>query len=166
MSSKDPKTNEPENIGRRNFLVGMIVFLGGLIGLALGGSGLTYFLSPGWKGKKENWVEVGLESDLPEGQPVKREFVQRIKDGWATTENQGTVWLLKNQGQLAAYSPHCTHLGCPYRWDSDKNSFVCPCHGGVFDKFGKVLSGPPPRGLDRYQVKVNQGVINILPEEA
>jgi len=166
MDANEKKPNVPESPGRRNFLTGMIVFLGGAIGLVLGGSGLVYFLSPGWKGKKENWVEVGLDSDLPEGQPVKKEFVQRIKDGWATTESQGTVWLLKDKGQLTAYDPHCTHLGCPYRWDSDKNSFVCPCHGGTFDKTGKVLGGPPPHGLNHYQVKVVQGVINVLPEEA
>ena len=30
--------------------------------------------------------------------------------------------------------------------------FFCPCHDGVFDKDGKVVSGPPPRDLDVYDV--------------
>jgi menaquinol-cytochrome c reductase iron-sulfur subunit len=166
MCPSDNKTNEPENPGRRKFLAGAIAFLGGIIALVLGGSGAVYFLSPSWRGKKDNWVEAGPEAELPEGQPVKKEFIQRATDGWVTTESGGSVWLLKEKGTLTAFNPHCTHLGCPYRWDPSKNLFLCPCHNGVFDKSGKVVSGPPPRGLDRYPVKVENGVISILPEEA
>ena len=166
MCPIEKKHSEPVNPERRKFLAGVIGVLGGIIALIMGGSGAVYFLSPAWRGKKENWVEVGLATDLPEGQPVKKEFIQRIMDGWATTESQGTVWLLKDKGQLTAYNPHCTHLGCPYRWDSAKGAFVCPCHGGTFSKDGKVVSGPPPRSLDRYGVKVENNVISILPEEA
>jgi Rieske Fe-S protein len=48
----------------------------------------------------------------------------------------------------------CTHLGCRVRWIADQESFFCPCHNGVFDAQGSVVSGPPPRPLDRYEVKV------------
>ncbi len=166
MYPSGKKLNDPVNPGRRRFLAGVIAFLGGVIAFMLGGGGAVYFLSPAWRGKKENWVEAGPETDLPEGQPVKKEFIQRTIDGWATNENRGTVWLLKDKGTLTAFNPHCTHLGCPYRWDPDKNLFLCPCHNGVYDKNGRVVSGPPPRPLDRYPMKVENGMITILPEEA
>ncbi len=165
MCPLDKKNNEPENSERRKFLGAAIAFIGGVIAFVLGGSGAVYFLSPAWLGKKENWIEIGLEKDLPEGQPVKKEFIQRIMDGWATTESRGNVWMLKEQGKLTAFDPHCTHLGCPYRWDADQKLFLCPCHNGVYDKSGKVVSGPPPRPLDHYSVKVESGVVSILPTE-
>lgn len=166
MCPIDQKSNEPENPSRRRFLAGFISFLGGLIALTMGGGGAVYFLSPAWRGRKENWVEAGPVADLPEGQPVKKEFIQRSMDGWVTSESRGTVWLLRDKGSLTAYNPHCTHLGCPYRWDPDKNLFLCPCHNGVYDKSGKVVSGPPPRPLDRYPLRVDNGIVSILPQEA
>jgi Rieske Fe-S protein len=48
----------------------------------------------------------------------------------------------------------CTHLSCRVRWVAERGQFFCPCHNGVFDKEGLVVSGPPPRPLDRYEVKV------------
>lgn len=48
----------------------------------------------------------------------------------------------------------CTHLGCLVQYDSEKRLFVCPCHAGVYDLEGKVISGPPPRPLERIPVKV------------
>jgi len=79
-------------------------------------------------------------------------------------EGRSSVWLTCQGDKVAAFDPHCTHLGCPYRWDDAKQTFVCPCYSGVFSKTGEVLSGPPPRPLDRYQVKLSDGNIQILPE--
>jgi len=56
--------------------------------------------------------------------------------------------------ELRAISTSCTHLGCSVYWQQDKNQFYCPCHQGVFDKDGKVISGPPPRSLDSYRVEL------------
>ncbi|TDI85191.1 MAG: hypothetical protein E2O78_04900 [Caldithrix sp.] len=32
----------------------------------------------------------------------------------------------------------------------------CPCHDGVFDVNGNVVSGPPPRPLQKYEVDVDE----------
>jgi menaquinol-cytochrome c reductase iron-sulfur subunit len=42
-------------------------------------------------------------------------------------------------------------------------SFVCPCHGGVYDFQGKVIGGPPVRPLDRFQTRVEKGQVQIGP---
>jgi menaquinol-cytochrome c reductase iron-sulfur subunit len=157
--------NEPENPRRRKFLIGLITLMGGFITFILGGSGLFYFLSPAFQRKKENWVELGPLSGLKEGEPVKVDYLQRQADGWETIEKPDTVWVLKQKDQVVAYDSHCTHLGCHYRWDSSKDSFICPCHGGVFSREGLVVSGPPPRPLSRLSVKTENGVLFILPVE-
>ena len=59
-----------------------------------------------------------------------------------------------SERQVKAISTSCTHLGCSVHWQADKKQFYCPCHQGIFDTNGKVISGPPPRPLDSYRVEI------------
>jgi cytochrome b6-f complex iron-sulfur subunit len=34
------------------------------------------------------------------------------------------------------------------------NRFICPCHAGIYDLEGNVLSGPPPKALIKLPVRV------------
>ena len=53
-------------------------------------------------------------------------------------------------GTLVAYSSVCTHLGCAVLWSAKNGDLQCPCHKGVFDaRSGRVMAGPPQRGLRR-----------------
>ncbi|MBI4365493.1 MAG: Rieske (2Fe-2S) protein [Deltaproteobacteria bacterium] len=149
---------------RREFLKKGIFILGGLTLLGLGIPGATYFLSPLWQRKEEDWIELGPVSAIPTGTPTKVDFVQRKKDGWATIEGRASAWVVTADGAgFIAYDPRCTHLGCPYRWDEGKAAFVCPCHTAIFDVEGKVVAGPAPRGLDRFATKVVEGRLFIRP---
>lgn len=154
-----------EDMTRRKFLTWMTALMGGAVAAVLGGSGAAYVLSPAWRKKQEEWVEVASLGAVPDGVPTKVDYVKRKMDGWMTIEGKSSVWILKQKtGELTAFDPKCTHLGCPYRWDQEKEAFLCPCHTAVFSKSGEVVSGPPPRPLDRFPVKVEKGVILILPE--
>ena len=164
MCPKEKDQPGPENPQRRNFLIALIILMGSFIGFVLGGSGFYYFLSPAWRGKKEDWIQVGPVDSIKEGDPIKLDYVKRKKDGWEVIESPSSVWVMLQRGEWVAYDPHCTHLGCPYRWDAGKQAFLCPCHGGVFSKDGSVVSGPPPKPLQRYPVKVEGGFIYVLPE--
>jgi cytochrome b6-f complex iron-sulfur subunit len=55
---------------------------------------------------------------------------------------------------IRAFSRVCTHLGCLVKYYPEKQLFICPCHGGSYDLNGNVVSGPPPRPLPRFAVKV------------
>ena len=159
---------EPLNLNtpqpRRRFLEWSIVALGGLIGVALGGVGLGYFVAPAFKREAEDWIDLGIATNIPLGVPTKVEFTQRKRDAWIVTEQMSYAWVLtSNHQDFIVYNPHCTHLGCPYRWDQAKKQFLCPCHAAVFGPDGAVVSGPPPRPLDRYGVKVVSGRLLIQP---
>ncbi len=164
---KDPKgiSSGPENPQRRTFLIALIAGMGGFIGFILGGSGLYYFLSPALRGKKKEWVDLGPLHNFKEGQPVKADYLQRKRDGWEVIDSSGVVWVLKEKENYVVFDSHCSHLGCPYNWDSAKEQFVCPCHGGIFGKDGRVVAGPPPRPLDRIPVKTENGSLFIMLEE-
>ena len=58
------------------------------------------------------------------------------------------------QGDLKAFSAVCTHLNCTVQYDGTAGVIWCACHNGKFDLNGQVISGPPPRPLEQYQVNV------------
>ena len=57
-------------------------------------------------------------------------------------------------GDLAAFSAVCTHLECTVQFKADTSQIWCACHNGLYDLAGNVVSGPPPRGLERFTVKL------------
>ncbi len=75
------------------------------------------------------------------------------------------VQVVRAGDQLRAISTVCPHLGCRVRWEPQNTRFFCPCHNGVFDAEGKVVSGPPPRPLDRYEVEVVDGSVYLKVKE-
>jgi menaquinol-cytochrome c reductase iron-sulfur subunit len=146
------KDNAPT---RRRFAYAVIYGLGALIGAALAIPSTLYLVLPPKARKQQSWVEAGDLSQLQPGVPLEMTFRRIRADGWKIYSEKGTAWVVKTaEGKIIAFSPICTHLGCAYHWDATKAEFVCPCHGSDFAVDGRVLSGPAPRPLDRYEVKV------------
>jgi menaquinol-cytochrome c reductase iron-sulfur subunit len=70
---------------------------------------------------------------------------------------------LSQYNHYVALSSRCMHLGCPVRYIPAAERFVCPCHGGVYDFTGEVVSGPPVRPLDRFYTRVRDGLVELGP---
>ncbi len=62
--------------------------------------------------------------------------------------------LLHTDKGFVAFSRVCTHLGCLVKYNPERHLFICPCHAGMFDLEGNVVSGPPPKPLQKFTVKV------------
>jgi menaquinol-cytochrome c reductase iron-sulfur subunit len=125
------------------------------VGAGLGITALPYLFMPAKRAGQEGWIDAGDLSELAPESPRKLTFVRRRIDGWDVSEGQASAWVVRQPGGgITAFSPSCTHLGCAYRWESTKEEFLCPCHGSRFAMDGKVLGGPAPRPLDRYEVKI------------
>ena len=77
---------------------------------------------------------------------------------------QARVMIVASGTQLRAFNAVCTHLGCIVHWDDRVKRFICPCHNGVFDTNGKVVSGPPPRPLDEIKVAVRGDDVVVFIE--
>ena len=58
----------------------------------------------------------------------------------------------------------CTHLGCIPGYNPDEQTFLCACHGGMYDFTAEVTKAPPPRGLDIPPFKVDGNKL-VLGEE-
>jgi Rieske Fe-S protein len=55
-------------------------------------------------------------------------------------------------GELQAFNAVCTHLQCTVQYKADTSQIWCACHNGLYDLQGNVVSGPPPRPLERLTV--------------
>lgn len=64
-------------------------------------------------------------------------------------------------GDLKAFSASCTHLDCIVQYDPNSKQIICACHNGAYDLTGKNVSGPPPRPLDEFIVKVSGDDITV-----
>lgn len=87
-----------------------------------------------------------------------------IRDGWEERTENRVIYIRSNANepdQPIVLSATCTHLGCTVRWDDQKREFACPCHGGRFDAEGKVIGGPPPRGLANLPAEIRDGDIYV-----
>jgi menaquinol-cytochrome c reductase iron-sulfur subunit len=150
--------------GRRSFGYAVIYGLGALMGAALAIPAALYLFLPPKTRKQQSWVEAGDLSQLSPGVPQEMTFRRIHADGWKIYSEKGTAWVVKNpDGKVVAFAPACTHLGCAYHWDADTSKFLCPCHGSTFGIDGTVLSGPAPRPLDRFEIKVENAHLWLGP---
>jgi menaquinol-cytochrome c reductase iron-sulfur subunit len=146
---------------RRNFLSRLSLTLGG-IGAALVAIPSIGFLL-GLRKTPQVWRTVGKLNDFRLGSTVDVSFVDPSPLPWSGVTAQTAAWLRRvGDDQFIAFSMNCTHLGCPVRWLADANLFMCPCHGGVFYADGAVASGPPPKRLNQYPVRVQNDEVQIL----
>jgi len=68
--------------------------------------------------------------------------------GAVVNYEQEKIALYKSpDGNVSALSPVCTHAGCIVTWNDAEKSWDCPCHGGRYDVYGTVLTGPPRKNL-------------------
>jgi Rieske Fe-S protein len=109
------------------------------------------------------WSDVGgVDEFASASAPVKKLVTVEQRDGWRKIVSEKAVYVVKQKGgELIVLSSVCPHLGCSVAWQAEKSGFSCPCHGGFFAEDGQHLSGPPPRGLDLLESKVEDGTLKV-----
>jgi menaquinol-cytochrome c reductase iron-sulfur subunit len=155
---------QPAGPNRRAFFIGAIYGIWAIITAALGLPALIYLFFPPKAKQNNDWVDIGDVTKLGVNSPVEMVFRHNRTDGWKVTSEKSTAWVVKQpDNQVVAFGPECTHLGCAYHWEDSRSQFVCPCHSSLFAVDGRVVSGPAPRPLDRYEVKVQGARLLIGP---
>jgi menaquinol-cytochrome c reductase iron-sulfur subunit len=149
--------NEPS---RRDFIKATLTGIGGLIGALIGIPSVTYLLSPALQAWAEDQalIPLGQVENYPIGIPTRFEFTRTKVNGWErTATNYGLDVVRRRDREVRVFSDVCTHLGCRVTWHPDIEHYVSPCHDGHCDITGAVLSGPPPRPLDEFVTKIENG---------
>ncbi|MCX6030927.1 MAG: Rieske (2Fe-2S) protein [Chloroflexi bacterium] len=148
MPEISPQPHTSPFTTRRRFIQAGI----GLVGAAWAGVFVQSRIFPEATAEGVKPVEVPL-AELPVGGTK------------AITYGATPVLVLRTAEGLRAFALICTHLGCIVQWQEGKKEFFCPCHQGIFDQFGEVISGPPPVPLEQVAVKV-EGEKVIVGEAA
>lgn len=139
---------------RRSALARIVT--GGLALVTASLAGLVALVAaPRSRAVERKWRRAISLFDLPPDQPTVAVLAERYADGWYHTRKQTVVFIDRDGQEYRALSATCTHLGCRVNWDDATKKFRCPCHGGVYDRAGRVLEGPPPAPLTRVAVRLN-----------
>jgi len=142
------------NSDRRGFFLTIVYGLWAAMAAALSLPAAIYLLLPPKLRRDTEWTDAGDVTKMVSDSPVEMVFRRNRTDGWRVLSEKSTAWAVKLNNEIIAFAPQCTHLGCAYHWDDPKKQFLCPCHTSVFSIDGKVISGPAPRPLDRFNAKV------------
>ena len=147
------QTDVAAEAGRRSFLKWVIRASGAIIGLVTIIPGVGMLFAPVIAGSNRQRRKVLFHQPIDAQSPS---YIPARVEGQEDTA-PGIFIRKAADGRHEALSAKCTHAGCAVSWKADKNEFFCPCHAGRFDSNGEVLSGPPPRPLDRLPVEVVGG---------
>ena len=142
---------------RRKF---MITIGNSAIGVISAGSiGLVYdFMRPN--------VVTELPSRFQIGTPENYQ-----PDSFVFNEEYQLFIVRNEEGSFYAISSICTHLGCTVNKrpvnipEQPEKVIFCPCHGSIYSVTGNVISGPAPRPLDRFRIRMQDGKLIIDKNE-
>lgn len=143
--------HDPDYITRTRFLSGVAIAGGAVLTGAIGVPIVGFAVTDAVKGEDENWVDIGPLSDFAADTTASI----AVSAGGGMPDRR--VFLRNRDGVLMAIWNRCAHLGCPVKYSEGGDNYSCPCHGGAYDSIGRVTAGPPPRPLDRFDVKVVSG---------
>ena len=162
-STGEQQRLEAESVTRRTFLMNVGIALNALVGLAIATPVVAYLVGPVLRRKEyRDWVTVGNTADFPPGETTLVTFRNPYSNPWdGETANVPAYVRCSELGKYTVFAINCAHLGCPVRWFSESQLFMCPCHGGVYYADGNRASGPPERGLFTYEMKVENGKLMI-----
>jgi len=167
-----PGAFEGETVNRRRFMTGATHITGAIAASAFALPALGFALGPLFESKPVRWEDVGAVDDFPDDTYIPRIFTETPGIGEA---GKTTVFVRRRDpavdtepadrfNQVIALTSRCAHVGCPVSFKDAAKSFVCPCHGGVYDFRGLRVAGPPPRPLDRFATRIRrEGAVELGP---
>ncbi len=129
-----------------------------------GGVGLCYASAIGYPYRYlASPIERSIEStkvsevSLPDAAKLEPGAAMMFKFG-----TKPALLIHHRDGTWSAMEAVCTHLACTVQYQAEENRIYCACHGGVYDiKTGAAVSGPPPKGLKAFNVKVQDGAVIV-----
>ena len=147
---------------RRTFLVRIIQSLHALMGATLAFVVGGAVVAPSFTRRQSSWlaaVDVGdLEDDTP--RPVALRVARA--DGATEVIERRIIYVVRSgDGSVRALDSTCTHLGCRTRFNAQSRRIECPCHGGVYDAHGNVVSGPPPSPLRSIPTRIDNDTVLV-----
>ena len=126
----------------------------GFIGWLLGGgvvASVGSFLYPVAKFVNPPAVPEAVVDEVGAGKA--QDF--KVNSGKIVKFGSKPVLLIRSgETEWKAFSAVCTHLNCTVQYKEESRVIWCACHNGTYDLNGSVVSGPPPKPLEEYVVRL------------
>ncbi|MCL5025940.1 MAG: Rieske (2Fe-2S) protein [Chloroflexi bacterium] len=152
MRGQDSRSSD---YSRREFLYQAGVFtVGGVVSLLLGIPLLGFVLSALTKYSSEQWVQVCTLDQINWDTPIEFKVVFKGENAPQSYQDIQGVFVIRQDSNILAFTNVCTHMTCSVRWLDWRQQILCPCHGGMYDRWGNLMGGPPPKSLPRYLTRV------------
>ena len=155
--SKDTTINPPVESGDKE--ISRLSF----IKVAVGGMCLAYAAAVGYPIYRYLNSPVEKEAALSNVKDVSLSGADKLEKGSVLLFKFGpypSMLIHHTDDTWVAFDAVCTHLGCTVQYHTDQDKIICACHGGVYDsKTGANISGPPPKPLTKFNVKVASGSV-------
>ncbi len=146
---------------RRRFAVVGTQVVAGVVTVALGVPIVGFLLSPLFRRQTVVEREVGYVGDITGADPQKF-IITFPQNAWPVPDVSVAVFVVRVGADFKVLSNVCSHMQCPVRWVHDLNQFLCPCHGGLYDRTGLNIGGPPPKPLPEYVHRIDSnGVLYV-----
>src|SRR5246127_4903101 len=166
-----PGAFDGETVTRRRLMTGAATAAGAVAAAAFTLPALGFAIAPVLEHTADTWQQVGPVSRftstayLPEVITIEPGVGEAgLSIAYIRLHNLAIDGPVKDQyDHVIAISSRCAHVGCPVRYVAAARSFVCPCHGGVYDFRGIRTGGPPPRPLDRFYTLIRDGLVLLGP---
>jgi Rieske Fe-S protein len=163
----DDDYDTPSRVTRRRLLGAVGGGAGAVAAAAFTLPALAFVIGPALESEPEHWEAVGAPGDFTGD--LFRPRVITLQAG-AGEAGKGLVYVRRRTAadrdttdDFLALTSRCSHVGCPVSYVPAAQSFVCPCHGGVYGFRGQRTGGPPPRPLDRFRTRVRGGQVEVGP---
>lgn len=160
-----------ETITRRRLMSGTAQAAGAIAVAAFTLPALGFAVAPAFRRAAAEWQDVGPLTRFSEADyvPVVITIANGIGEAGSSVayvrrHNVAVDGPVKDRyDEVVAISNRCVHVGCPVRYVAAAQSFVCPCHGGVYNFQGIRVGGPPPRPLDRFYTLIRDDRVFLGP---
>jgi menaquinol-cytochrome c reductase iron-sulfur subunit len=166
-----PGSFDGETVTRRRFMTGVAHGGGAIAAAAMTLPALGFAIGPLFDRPPLTWQDIGPLSHYSDSDyvPVSVTIAPGLGNAspslaFIRKHNPSIDGPPKDRyDHVVAISSRCAHVGCPVRFVDAAKSFVCPCHGGVYDFRGIRIGGPPPRPLDRFYTLIKDGRVLLGP---
>ncbi len=148
---------EPTTQGRtdrRGFFKWGVGIIATVFSALLGVPLIGYFFSVFGERRETQWVRVCSLDQVGVLEPATFPVSFRKVNAAQSYQENRNVFVIRKGNDILAFSNVCTHMGCSVRWLAWRQQILCPCHGGIYDRWGNLAGGPPPAGLPFYETKI------------
>jgi cytochrome b6-f complex iron-sulfur subunit len=125
---------------------------------AIAAGGVTFVGLQRWTARRPNTAPLPPSA-------VRLGPSERFAEG-LTLVTEHRIVIVRRGSTFSALSAICSHQGCTVKPSADAARLECPCHLGVYDVTGRVISGDAPVRLRPYRAFVASDTGDLIVDRA